>query len=62
VLSVVASLEVGSSEAAAGVPAVTPTAIAGAGCITPLDVLVGRGKFFCFPSGSRGHSHVRWSC
>jgi hypothetical protein len=38
VLSVAASLEDGSPEVAAGVP---PTASAGAGCITPPDVLVG---------------------
>ena len=49
VLSIAASLEVGPSEAAAGVPAVTPTAIARFGNITPLVVPVGRGKFFLFP-------------
>jgi hypothetical protein len=49
VLSVAASLEDGSLEAAAGVLAVPPTASAGAGCITPPDVPVGRGYFFLFP-------------
>lgn len=34
---------------AAGVPAVPPTAPTEAGCITPPDVPVGRGKFFLFP-------------
>jgi hypothetical protein len=41
VLSVVASLDDGSPEAAAGVPAVLPTASVGAGFITPPDVFVG---------------------
>jgi hypothetical protein len=49
VFSVAASLEVGSPEVVAGVPAVTLTATAGTGSITPLVVLVGRGKFFLFP-------------
>jgi hypothetical protein len=49
VLSVVTSLEDGSPEAAAGALTVHSMASAGAGCITPLDVLVGRGKFL-FPS------------
>ena len=48
VLSVAASLEDGSSKAAARAPTVHPTASAGAGCITPLDIPVGRGKFL-FP-------------
>jgi hypothetical protein len=46
VFFVAASLEVGSSEAAAGVPAVTSTATARTGSITPPVV---RGKFFLFP-------------
>jgi hypothetical protein len=50
VLSFAASLKDGSPEAAAGVPAVLPTASTGVGCITPSDVPVGRGKFFSFPS------------
>jgi hypothetical protein len=41
VLSIAASLKDGSPKAAVGVPAVPPTASAGAGCITPLDVPVG---------------------
>ena len=48
-LSIVASLEDGSLEVAVVVLAVPPTASAEAGCITPPDVLVGRGKFFLFP-------------
>jgi hypothetical protein len=49
VFSVAASLEVGSLEVAAGVHAVTLTATAGIGSITPPVVCVGRGKFFLFP-------------
>ena len=49
VLSVAASLEVGPQEAAAGIPAVTLTATAGAGSITSPVVPDGRGKFFLFP-------------
>jgi hypothetical protein len=49
VFSVAASLEVGSPEAAAGVPAVTLMATTGTGSITPPVVPVGRGKFFLFP-------------
>jgi hypothetical protein len=48
-LSVAASLEDGSPEAAAGVPAVSPMASARAGCITLPNVPVGRGNFFLFP-------------
>ena len=50
VLSVAASLEDASPEAAARVPAVPPMASTGIGCINLLDVPV------------RGCSHVRWSC
>jgi hypothetical protein len=49
VISVAASLEDGSLEAADGVPAVPPTASDVAGCITPLDVPIVRGKLFLFP-------------
>jgi hypothetical protein len=49
VLSVAASLEDGSPEVAARVLVVPPTASAGAGCITPPDVPVGRENFFLFP-------------
>jgi hypothetical protein len=48
VLSVAASLGDGSPEVAARVP---PMASVGAGCITPPDVLVGRGNFFLLPPG-----------
>jgi hypothetical protein len=49
VLSVAASLDDGSTEAAARVPTVPSTAFAGAGCIIPSDVPIGRGNFFLFP-------------
>jgi hypothetical protein len=49
VLSVAASLEDGSLEVAAGGLVALSTAPAGAGYITPPDVLVGRRNFFLFP-------------
>jgi hypothetical protein len=56
VTSIVASLEAGSPEAAAMVPAAVGSNAA------PPVVPVVRGKHFFFPSGIRGCSYIRWSC
>jgi hypothetical protein len=62
VLSVAASLEDGSPEAAAGVPAVPPNGLCWGWLYHSPGCPCWAREFFSFPSGFRGCSHIRWSC